>query len=93
MEENSESPSATVDVNITSTPTFNVVANMEGPDRQYLDYIEKRSNCKISIIDTTGIYNTENEAPIKVNIVADNEESINRYYQNSIHNSKLQNNK
>ena len=75
-EEVSSSFSSTIDVNISSTPTFNVIANMEGPNRQYLNYIEKKTNCKLMVTDNTGFAYDGKSAPVRVTIAGDSEESI-----------------
>ena len=75
MEENNNSAfSKNIEVYITSTPTFNVVANMEGPNRSFLNYIEKQTNCKLFISDPIYEINTENG--LVVTIASDTNESI-----------------
>ena len=80
MEESeiSSSLSAKIDVNIASTPKFNVIANMEGPNRQYLNFIEKKTNCKILVTDNTGISYDGKGPAVTVSIVGDDQESIDK---------------
>ena len=69
--------SSTIDVDITSTPTFNVVANMEGPNRSYLKYIEEKTKCVINLsYATTGNFEVSDDSHVRVSIAGDNEESV-----------------
>ncbi|EAY20890.1 KH domain containing protein [Trichomonas vaginalis G3] len=69
----------TLDVGVASTQNFNVVANMEGPNRSYLRYIEEQSKCKLSLVSTPSLtLNQIEDAPAKLTIIGDTQEHVDK---------------
>ncbi|KAK8838712.1 hypothetical protein M9Y10_032751 [Tritrichomonas musculus] len=68
-----------IDVDVESTPQFNVVGYLEGPNKQYLHYIEEQAHCKISInYPINSGYSTHEDNKISLLIIANSEEDLNK---------------
>lgn len=69
----------TGDVNVTSTQNFNVIANMEGPNRSYLRYIEEQTKCKISVSSQPSLsLSLVDDGPVKYTIIGETQESVDK---------------
>ena len=66
-----------IDVGVASTAQFNVIAYLEGPNKQYLRYIEEQAHCRVTISDpiTTG-FNSGDSGQITLILVADTREDL-----------------
>ena len=68
-----------IEVDVESTPQFNVVGCLEGPNKQYLHYIEEKANCKISInYPINSGYSTLDDNKISLIVIASSEEDLNK---------------
>ncbi|OHT13353.1 KH domain containing protein [Tritrichomonas foetus] len=66
-----------IDVGVTSNAQFNVIAYLEGPNKQYLHYIEEQAHCRITINDAINSgFNPYDNTQISLLIATDTDEDL-----------------